>query len=384
MFKRFALAALALSSLAVAPASAQDTIKIGLIASLTGPFTTVGKEMQTAARVFMQHHGDTVAGKKIELIIKDDGSVPNNSKRLAQELIVNDKVNILAGMTLTPIALAIAPLVTEAKIPLVNMGAATGMIPTASPYIVRTSFALAAGISVFAEWAAKNGIKNVVMIVSDYAPGIDTENWFKKSFEAAGGKVVDSIRVPLADPDFSPFLQRAADKKPDALFIFVPSGQGATLMRQFVERGLDKSGIKLLATGDVLDDQQIDGIGDVALGLISAYHYSDAHPSELNKKFAADMEKTGNLRPNMMGVGAYDGMALIYKALEKTKGDADGAKLVEAMKGMAWESPRGPISIDPKTRDIIQNIYLRKVEKVDGRLRNVEFQTFEAVKDPSK
>jgi branched-chain amino acid transport system substrate-binding protein len=264
------------------------------------------------------------------------------------------------------------------------MGAATGMIPTASPYIVRTSFALAAGISVFAEWAAKNGIKNVVMIVSDYAPGIDTENWFKKSFEAAGGKVVDSIRVPLADPDFSPFLQRAADKKPDALFIFVPSGQGATLMRQFVERGLDKSGIKLLATGDVLDDQQIDGIGDVALGLISAYHYSDAHPSELNKKFAADMEKTGNLRPNMMGVGAYDGMALIYKALEKTKGDADGAKLVEAMKGMAWESPRGPISIDPKTRDIIQNIYLRKVEKVDGRLRNVEFQTFEAVKDPSK
>jgi branched-chain amino acid transport system substrate-binding protein len=385
MSKRSVLLACVVSAALTAPAFAQDTVKIGLITALTGPFTTTGQEMQAAAKLYMQHHGNTVAGKKIELIIKDDGGVPDNSKRLAQELIVNDKVHFIAGMTLTPIALAIAPLVTEAKVPLVNMGAATGFIPSRSPYIVRTSFSLPTGIAVFGDWAAKQGgIKSVVTLVSDYAPGIDTETWFKKSFEAAGGKVLESMRIPLANPDFAPFLQRAADKKPDALFIFVPSGQGSSLMRQFVERGLDKSGIKLLATGDVLDDQLIDNIGDVALGLVSAYHYSDAHPSELNKKFSAGMEKTGGIRANMMGVGAYDGMALIYKALEKTKGDTDGTKLVEAMKGMAWESPRGPISIDPNTRDIVQNIYLRKVEKKNGRLQNVEFQTFPAPKDPSK
>jgi len=382
---RILAAAAALSATLVGAASAQEPFKIGLILPMTGQQASTGKQINAAVQLYQQLHGTAVAGRKVEVILKDDAAVPDNTKRLAQELIVKDKVQILAGMTLTPIALSIAPLATEAKVPLVVMGAATGMIPTTSPYIVRTSFSLATGVSVFATWAAKDaGIKSVVMLVSDYAPGIDTENWFRKAFESAGGKVLEAIRVPLANPDFAPFLQRAADKKPDAIFVFVPSGQGAAFMRQFVERGLNKSGIRLLVTGDILDEQLIDNIGDVALGMVSGYHYSDAHPSALNKTFAADVEKISGFRPNMMAVGAYDGMALIYKALAKTKGDADGTKLIEAMKGMAWESPRGPISIDPNTRDIVQNIYLRKVERVDGRLKNVEFETFTMPKDPSK
>jgi len=255
------------------------------------------------------------------------------------------------------------------------MGAATSTIPAASPFIVRTSFAVPKTVSVAGDYFAKRRIKNVVTIVSDYAPGIETETVFKKFFEAAGGKVTSSLRVPLANPDFSPFLQRAADAAPDALFIFVPSGQGAALMRQFQDRGLDKSGVKLITTGDVVDDEQLDQIGEVALGVESTYHYSDVHPSELNRKFTADFEKLTHIRPNAFGVGAYDGMALIEKALEKA-GTTDGTNLVEAMKGLAWESPRGPISIDPQTRDIVQNIYVRRVEKVGNKLANVEFETY--------
>ncbi len=365
-------------------AAAQDTIKIGLITPLTGPFTTVGQEMQAAARLYIQHNGDTVAGKKIELIVRDDGGVPDTSKRIAQELIVNDKVSFLAGMGLTPIAFAVGPLATQAKIPLINMGAATSTIPKSSPFIVRTSFATSQSAAIAAEYFAKTGIKSVVTLVSDYAPGIEIETWFNKTFEAAGGKVVQAMRVPLANPDFAPYLQRVADAKPEALFIFVPSGQGAALMRQFVERGMDKSGIKLLGDGSVLDDQLLDKIGDTALGLISAYHYSDAHPSELNRKFTADFEKaTGGMRANMMGVGAYDGMALIYNALKKTNGDTDGTRLIEAMKGASWESPRGPMTIDPATRDAVQNIYLRRMEKVGGRYQNTEFETYPMVKNPA-
>ena len=379
---RVASAAL-LALAAIAPAAAQETIKIGLIAPLTGPFTTVGQEMQAAAKLYMQHNGATVAGKTIELIVRDDGGVPDNAKRIAQELIVNDKVSVLAGMGLTPIALAIGPLATQAKVPLVVMGAATSTIPGSSPFIVRTSFAAAQPAVIGAQYFAKSGVKNVVTLVTDFAPGIEIETCFKKAFEAAGGQVVASLRVPIANPDFAPFLQRVADAKPEALMIFVPSGQGATLMRQFVERGLDKSGIKLLGDGSVLDDQQLDRVGDVALGVISANHYSDAHPSALNKKFTADFEKNAGMRANFMGVGAYDGMALIYQALAKTNGDADGTKLIEAMKGASWESPRGPMTIDPATREVVHNIYLRKVEKVGTRYQNTEFETYPMVKNPA-
>jgi branched-chain amino acid transport system substrate-binding protein len=361
---------------------AQEAVKVGLILPLTGPFAPTGRQIEGGVRLYMQQHGDRVAGKKIELIVRDDGNVADATKRIAQELVVNEKVSVLAGFGLTPLALATAPISAEAKVPQIIMGAATAIIPDRSPYIVRTSMVTSQITVGIADWAPKSGLKRVITLVSDYAPGIDIEKAFSERFKAAGGEIIEQLRVPLANPDFAPFLQRAADAKPDGLFVFVPAGVGSIFMKQFVERGLDKSGIKLIGTGDMTDDDILNNIGDVALGLITSHHYSAAHPSAMNKKFVADFQKANNKRPNFMGVSGYDGMALLYKALEKTKGDANGDALVAAMKGMAWESPRGPISIDPATRDIVQNIYVRKVEKKDGELYNVEFQTFDAVKKP--
>src|SRR4029453_2487018 len=346
--------------LTFAPAHAQETVKIGLIVPLTGGQASTGKQIDNAIKLYMQQNGDTVAGKKVQVIIKDDGAVPDNSKRLAQELIVNDKVQFLAGFGVTPAALAVAPLATEAKVPLVVTAAGTSIITERSPYAVRTSFTLAQSSTIIADWAAKNGIRKVVTMVSDYAPGVDAETSFKEQFTKNGGTVTESIRFPLANPDFAPFLQRAADAKPDALFIFVPSGQGGTFVRQFVERGLDKAGIKLIGPGDVTDDDLLPAMGDAVIGTVTAHMYSAAHPSPKNKEYVAAFEKANNFRPNFMSVGGYDGMHLIYEALKKTNGDTDGDKLIAAMKGMKWESPRGPISIDPETRDIVQKIYIRK------------------------
>jgi branched-chain amino acid transport system substrate-binding protein len=264
------------------------------------------------------------------------------------------------------------------------MAAGTSIITERSPYIARTSFTLAQSSVIIADWALKNNIKKVVTMVSDYAPGADAEKSFSDRIKANGGEITAAIRVPLANPDFAPFLQRAADAKPDALFIFVPSGQGGTFVKQFIERGMDKAGIKLIGPGDVTDDDLLPNMGDAVIGAVTAHMYSAAHPSKMNKDYVAAFEKAYNFRPNFMSVGGYDGMHLIYEALKKTNGDTDGDKLIGAMKGMKWESPRGPISIDPDTRDIVQNIYIRKVEKVDGKLYNVEFATFDAVKDPVK
>jgi branched-chain amino acid transport system substrate-binding protein len=378
---RFVAAAFALAA-SIMPAPAQDTVKVGLILPLTGPFAPTGRQIEGGAKLYMQQHGDKVAGKKIELIVRDDGNVADATKRIAQELVVNDKVQVLAGFGLTPLALATAPISAEAKVPQIIMGAATAIIPDRSPYIVRTSMVTSQITVGIADWAPKSGLKKVMTLVTDYAPGIDIEKAFSDRFKASGGEIIEQLRVPLANPDFAPFLQRVRDAKPDGLFVFVPAGVGSIFMKQFVERGLDKSGIRLIGTGDMTDDDILNNIGDVALGLITSHHYSAAHPSEMNKKFVAEFKKLNNKRPNFMGVSGYDGMAALYKALEKTKGNANGDALVAAMKGLAWESPRGPISIDPATRDIVQNIYVRKVEKKDGELYNVEFQTFEAVKKP--
>jgi len=379
-----ALASLALGALAVSGAAAQETVKIGLIVSMTGQQASTGKQIKAAVDLYMKEHGDTVAGKKIEVILRDSGSVPDNSKRLAQELIVKDKVNVIAGFEITPAALAVAPLATEAKVVELVMAAGTSIITERSPYIVRTSFTVPQSCVIVADWAAQNNIKKVVTIVSDYAPGADAEKSFTERFTAAGGQVVEAIKIPLANPDFAPFLQRAADAKPDAIFIFVPSGQGGTFMKQYAERGLDKAGIKVIGPGDVTDDDQLPGMGDATIGVVTAHFYSADHDSAMNKAYVAAFEKANNFRPAFMSVGGYDGMHLIYEALKKTGGKADGDSLIAAMKGMKWESPRGPISIDPETRDIIQNIYVRKVEKKNGQLYNVEFATFESVKDPVK
>jgi branched-chain amino acid transport system substrate-binding protein len=378
-----ALAGVALATVMAAAAQAQESIKIGLILPMTGPFTSTGKQIAAAANLYIQQNGATVAGRKIELILKDDTGVADVTRRMAQELIVNDKVTAIAGFGLTPLALATAPLATQAKTPMVVMAAATSVITERSPFVVRTSQVVPQIAGPFGAWAAQQGIKRVITMVSDFAPGHDVELSFSESFKAAGGQV-DSMRIPLANPDFSPFLQRAADAKPDAILIFVPSGQGSTFMKQFAERGLDKSGIRLIGTGDVTDDDILNGMGDVALGITTAHHYSAAHPSPQNKAYVEAFKKANNgLRPNFMSVGGYDGMHALYEGLKKTKGEG-GEALVAAMKGLAWESPRGPMSIDPDTRDIIQNVYIRKVERVDGELFNVEFATIPNVKDPVK
>lgn len=385
MLRRGVTAAFAALALAPSAALAQETVKVGLILPMTGQQASTGKQIDAAVKLYQAQNGATVAGKKVEVILKDDTSVPDVTKRLAQELVVNDKVAFLAGFGITPSALATAPIATQAKVPEIVMAAGTSSITEASPYIARTSFTLAQSSVPMAQWAAKNGIKKVVTLVSDYGPGIDAEKSFSETFKADGGTIVENLRVPMRSPDFSPVLQKVADIKPDALFVFVPSGTGAQFVKQFIERGLDKSGVKLIATGDVTDDDQLNGMGDAMVGVINAHNYSANHDSAMNKAFVAAFEKANNgMRPNFMAVGGYDGMHLIYAALKKTNGVTDGDKLMAAIKGMAWESPRGPISIDPETRDIVQNIYIRKVEKVGGELYNVEFETIANVKDPVK
>ncbi|MDB5617095.1 MAG: transporter substrate-binding protein [Tardiphaga sp.] len=378
-----AVAGVALAT-AVTAAHAQETVKIGLIVPMTGGQASTGQQINNAIKLYMQKNGDTVAGKKIEIILRDDATLPDNTKRMAQELIVNDKVNVIAGFGVTPSALAAAPLATQAKVPQVVMAAGTSIITERSPYIVRTSFTLAQSSTIIGDWAAKNGIKKVATLTSDYAPGNDALQFFKEHFIAGGGQIVEEVKVPLANPDFAPFLQRMKDSKPDAVFVFVPAGQGGNFMKQYAERGLDKSGIKVIGPGDVTDDDLLNGMGDAVLGTVTAHIYSAAHPSAMNKEFVAAYKKAYGVRPGFMAVGGYDGIHLIYEALKKTGGKADGDSLIAAMKGLAWESPRGPISIDPETRDIVQNVYIRKVEKVDGELYNVEFATFEAVKDAGK
>ena len=388
MHKRQVLKAIALVVIALtATQSIADgaTFKIGLILPMTGQQASTGRQIEAAAKLYMAQNGDTVAGKKIQLIIKDDTTIPDVTKRLAQELVVNDKVDVLAGFGITPSALATAPIATQSKTPMVVMAAATSSITQASPYIVRTSFTLAQAAVAMGDWAPKNGLKKVVTLVSDYGPGIDAEKYFIERLQLNGGQVAESLRVPMRNPDFAPFLQKVRDLKPDALFVFVPSGAGAAVMKQFLERGMDKAGIKLIGTGDVTDDDQLNDMGDGALGVVTSHHYSAAHPSAANKKFVEAFQKANKgMRPNFMAVGGYDGMRVIYEALKASKGQGGGDALLAAMKGQIFESPRGPMFIDSQTRDVVHNIYLRKVQRQDGQLHNVEFDVIKDVKDPGK
>ena len=384
--RRFLLSGTATAMAAWLPRSAfaADPVKVGLILPMTGPFASTGKQVDAAVRLYMQRTGDTVAGRKLELIVKDDtGVAPETTKRIAQDLIVQEKIAILAGFGLTPLAFATAPVATEAKVPMIVMCAGTSIIPQRSPFIVRTGFTIPQTTAPIADWAAKNNIKRVVSMVTDFAPGLEAEKTFLKRYGDAGGTIVESLRTPLRNPDYGPFMQRAKDAKPDALFVFVPSGEGIGVLKQFNERGFKEAGIRLIGPGDVLDDDILEAIGRPALGMITSQHYSAAHPSPENKAYVdAFMKANNGMRPNFMSVGGYDGMHLIYEALKKTGGATDGEKLVEAMKGMAWTSPRGPMSIDPATRDVVQNVYIRRCELVDGKLFNVEFDKVENFKDP--
>jgi branched-chain amino acid transport system substrate-binding protein len=364
--------------------TAQETVKIGMSVPLTGAgFNAVGRQVVAGARLYMQQHGDQVAGKKIELVIRDDAGVADTARRFVQEMIVNEKVSII-GAGITPTALAIAQLVTQAKIATVVMVSGASVTVERSPYMVRTSFTLGQSSGIMGDWAAKNGSKKVVTLVNDWAPGVEAETAFKERFIKGGGEIVETLRLPLANPDFAPFLQRVRDAAPDTAFIYFPGTQAGIFAKQFVERGLDKSGIKVIGPGDLTDDDELNSMGDPMLGMKTAHHYSALHDSPLNKAYVEAFKKANNFRPNFISVGGYDAMHAIYEALKKTGGNTDGDALIAAMKGMQWESPRGPISIDPETRDIVQNIYIRKVERVAGELHNVEFATFEAVKNPMK
>jgi len=311
----------------------------------------------------------------------------DKAARLALQALAVDKVDILTGLILTPNALAVAPVATEAKKPMIIMNAATSIITTKSPYIVRVSMTLPQIAQPMAQWAAKNGVKKVYTVVADYGPGLDAESAFTKAFQAAGGEMVGSVHTPLQNPDFSPFVQRVKDAKPEAVFLFLPAGEQAiAFMKAYKERGLAEAGIKLFATGDITDDGVLDAMGDPTLGLVTSFHYSASHNSPENtafKKAYADANGTA-LRPNFMAAAGYDGMAAIYEALKKTGGSTDGDKIMAALKGMKIASPRGAIMIDPETRDVVQTVYIRKVEKTGGGLYNTEFDKFPDQKDPGK
>lgn len=373
--------------LAASAAWAAEPLKIGLVLPMSGPFSSYGKQIEHGARLYLDQCGGEIAGRKVELIIKDDtGIAPEISKRAAQELVIKDKVDVLGGFALTPSAFAAAAVATEAKKPMVVMNAAASAITTKSGYILRVSHTLPQITAPVAEWAAKNNIHKVFTLVADYGPGQDAEAQFKKSFTAAGGEIVGEVRTPVKNPDFAPFLQKIKDAHPEAVFLFVPPGeQTVSFTKGFAERGLAAAGIRIVATGDLTDEDVLDAIGDNALGVVTTLQYSEVHASPENKAYTDAYYKAyPKDRPNFMSVSGFDGMQLIAKTLEKTGGDASGDAFVTAAKGMTWVSPRGPISIDPDTRDIVQTIYVRKVEKIGGKLQNVEFDRVADFKDPGK
>ncbi len=374
-------AVFAISIAAAASAAAQDTVKIGMVMPMTGPLGAAGQQVIAGARLYIKQHGDRVAGKQIELIVKDDASTGEAGKRLIQELVVNDKVDIIGG-GLTGGLIPSASLITEAGKPTVIMLSSTTAVVEKSPFFVRTSCTLAQSSAIMANWAMKKQLSKAVTLVTEFAPGLEAEETFANSYKAAGGQLAEAIRVPLRNPDFAPFLQRVKQAAPQVLFVFIPSAQAAVFARQFVERGLDKAGITLIGPGDLTDDESLQNMGDAMLGTVTAHFYSAAHASALNKAFTEAYQQEARARANFMAVSGYDGMHLIYEALKKTGGSTDGKALIAAMKGMSWESPRGPMSIDRDSGDVVHNIYIRKVEKVDGELRNVEFETFGNVRDP--
>ncbi len=381
-----ALCVLAAAALAAASAHAQQPLKIGVILPFSGQFADGATQMDNAIKLYVQQHGDTVAGRKIEIIRRDTGGVaPEVAKRLAQELVVRDNVDILAGFLLTPNAMSAAAVSEEAKKFMVVMNAATAIITTKSPYMVRTSLTIPQTTEVFAAWAYKSGIKKAYTMVSDYGPGHDAEAAFQRAFKEAGGEIVGSVRFPVNIPDFAPYLQRAKDASPEAIFVFVPGGaQPAAFAKALKDVGIDTSKIKVLGQGEITEENALASMGDAGLGIITSFHYDYNHDSQTNKDYVKAFNAAFKRNPDFFATGGYDGMHLIYEAVKKTGGKSDPDSLLAAAKGMSWESPRGPVSIDPETRDIVQTIYIRKVEKVGGQLRNVEIEKIPNVKDPVK
>lgn len=374
--------------LAAVAANAEEELKVGVIGALSGVYGVGGKQMQNGINTYLKENGTTVAGRKVTVIYRDTaGPNPDAAKRAAQELIARDKVEVLAGFDFTPSALAVAPLSAQAKVPMIVMNAATSIITTKSPYIVRTSFTSAQTSYPLGQWAVKNGLKNVYITVADFAPGHEAAAWFKKSFEQAGGKVMGELALPVTNFDYAPFLQRVKDAKPDAVFAFLPVGEPVILYyKAWADRGLNAAGIKLISPEGWVDPDVLRAAGATATGAVSTGFYTPSHDSKMNKNFQAAYHAVseGKMDANYLAIGAYDGMAVLFEALKKTKGVSDGETLVGAMKGLSFESPRGPLQIDPETRDVVNTVYVRKVEMVKGVPTAVEFDKFDAVKDVGK
>lgn len=377
---------LAAAVAAAFPAHAQQTVKIGLILSSSGQFADAGAQLDNGIKTYMKQHGDTVAGKKIQIIRRDTGGVaPDVAKRLSQELVVREKVDILAGFVLTPNAMAAGDVSAEAKKFMVVMNAATSVVITKSPYMIRTSVTLPQVMETFGTWAAtKAGIKENYSMVTDYGPGHDAETAFTSAFKAAGGRMAGSVRFPVANPDFAAFVQRAKDIGPESIYIFIPGGaQPAALGKAFAERGIDKNKTKILGSGETTAEAALKAMGDNALGIITAWHYDYKLDNPLNKRFVKDFNDMHGRNPDFFSIGGYDGMHAIYETLKKTGGKTDGETMIQAAKGLKWQSPRGPMSIDPETRDVVQTVYIRRVQKVGNELVNVPFDKIENVKDPA-
>jgi branched-chain amino acid transport system substrate-binding protein len=381
-FMWWSSAAIVLAS--VAPATAQQTAKVGVVMSFSGQFADTGIQIDNGIKLYMKQHGDTVAGKKIELIRKDSGGIaPDVAKRLTQEVIVRDGADIVAGYDLTPNALAGADVSTQAKKFMVNMNAATSIITTKSPYMVRTSFTVWQLNEALGTWAYKNGLRKVYTLVSDFGPGHDGEAAFQKGFKDAGGEIIGSARYPTANLDFTAFIQRAKDANPDGIYIWVPGGpQPAAIGKAIAERGIDKNKIKIMGQGELTQEDALKSMGDAGLGLITAFHYDYNHQSEKNKAFVAAYNAEFKRNPDMFSAGGYDGMHVIYEAMKKTSGNTNADSLIAAAKGLAWESPRGPMSIDAETRDVVQTVYIRRCEMVSGKPYNIEFDRIQNMKDP--
>jgi branched-chain amino acid transport system substrate-binding protein len=381
--RHLGLAALATAGLARPSLAQGAAFRVGLILPMTGPFASTGRQVEAAIRAYLRQHGESHGGRRVEILLRDDtGTAPDVTRRHAQELVVRERAKALLGFGLTPLALAAAPIATEAKVPMIVTSAATSFIPSRSPFILRTAFSLPLACTPMADWALRNNIRSVATLVTDYAPGLDAEKAFKDRFVRNGGRVALELRTPLRNPDYAPFLQRVRDAQPDALFIFVPSGEGAALTKQFAERGLAQAGVRLIGTGDVTDDDILNEMGDAVIGAITCHHYSAAHDSAENRAFAEAFRAVlPNTRQNFMAVGGYDAMHLLAEMLKRTGGSEDGERLVAAGKGLSWTSPRGPVTIDANSRDIVQDMYIRRVERRDGQIWNIEFDRIAQVRD---
>src|SRR5438105_5117459 len=382
--------AVVLAGWMMAGAAFAQTVRIGIVNTFSGPQASFGEMTDRAFKLYLKlHEKELPPGVKVRMISRDDGGPnPDKAKQLAQDLIVRDKVNLLAGVVFTPNAMAVAPLTQEAKVPLVITNAGTSVITTRSPYLVRTSFTLWQSSYPLGQWAAKK-FRKAYTLVSDYAPGHDCEEAFTRGFKQGGGDIAANVRVPLQNPDFAPYMQRVKDAKSDALMVFIPAGRTATaVMKTFSDLGLDKAGVKLIGPGDITTDEELPNMGDSALGVITVHHYSAAAERPANRRFVEAWKKEygASSTPNFVAAAAWDGMDAIFYVVKAQKGKIDSERTMALLKSYKNpNSPRGPISIDPETRDIVQNEYLREVRKVDGQLANVELETVAtALKDPWK